>query len=118
MSLAEIEQAQRAALRARARFDATLSQVQERLRPSNLAGEAWDGVKEKSATLADDAVEAVKARPGMVSLALGAVALFFARKPIGRAVGGLVSRDDEGIEDDPPELKKKPVRRRNTRRSS
>ena len=114
MSLAGIEQAQRAARLARARFDSTLEEVQERLRPTNLAGEAWDGVKEKSANLADDAVEAVKARPGMVSLALGAVALFFARKPIGRAVGGLVSRDDGGIEVGQPELNEKPVRRRKT----
>lgn len=118
MSLAEIEQAQRAARLARTRFDATLGEVQERLRPANLAGEAWVGVKEKSADLADDAVEAVKARPGMVSLALGAVALFFARKPIGRAVGGLVSRDEDGIEAAPPELKKAPARRRNARRSN
>ena len=117
MSLAEIEQAQRAARLARARFDTTLEEVQERLRPSNLAGEAWDGVKEKGADMADNAVEAVKARPGMVSLALGAVALFFARKPIGRAVGGLVSRDDEGIEVGQPELKEKPARRRRNARS-
>ncbi|MGE0178838.1 MAG: hypothetical protein AB7O91_03335 [Sphingomonas sp.] len=104
MSLLEIERAQRAARLARARFDATLGEVQERLRPANLAGEAWDGVKEKSANLADDAVDAVKARPGMVSLALGAVALFVARKPIGRAVTGLVSRDGDGIEDEDSEL--------------
>lgn len=104
MSLAEIEQAQRAANLARTRFEGTLEEVQERLRPANLAGEAWDGVKEKSANLADDAVEAVKARPGVVSLALGAIALFVARAPIKRAVSGLISRDGDGIEDEPAEL--------------
>ena len=118
MTAEAVFEAKRRAIAARQRLDSDLTVARTRLRPANLAGEAWDGVKEKSANMADDAVEAVKARPGMVSLALGAVALFFARKPIGRAVGGLVSRDDEGIEDDPPELKKKPVRRRNTRRSS
>ena len=69
--------------------------MQERLRPANLAGEAWDGVKEKSANIADDAVDAVKQRPGTVSLVLGAIALFLARKPIARAVGGLISRGDD-----------------------
>ena len=104
MSLVEIEQAQRAARLARARFDATLDDVQERLRPANLAGEAWDGVKEKSANLADDAIEAVKKRPAMVSLSLGAIALFVARAPLKRAVSGLISRDGDGIEDEPAEL--------------
>ena len=117
MSLIEIEQAQRAARLARARFEATLEQVQDRLRPANLAGEAWDGVKEKGTKLADDAVEAVKKRPGMVSLALGTIALFVARKPIGRAMVGLVSRDEQGIEGEPIELKEKPARRPRARRS-
>ncbi len=71
MSLAEIEQAQRAVRLTRARFEGTLLEVQDRLRPANLANEAWVGVKEKSATIAEDAVDAVKQRPGAVSLALG-----------------------------------------------
>ena len=100
MSLAEIERARRGAVGARARFEQTLAALQERLRPASLAEEAWDGVKDKSADLADGALQAVRKRPGAVSLALGAFALFLARAPLKRAVGRLVSGEGEedGIE--------------------
>lgn len=116
MSLAEIEQAQRAARRARARFEGTLAETQDRLRPGNLAGEAWNEVKEKSAGIAGDAVDKVKQRPGTVSLALGAVALFLARRPLTRAAGRLISRGDEevGSEAEPAALGPK-VRNRKPR---
>jgi hypothetical protein len=60
MSLAAIEQAKRDALAARRRFEGTLAAAQDRLRPTNLAEEAWDGVKSKGADMADGAVQAVK----------------------------------------------------------
>lgn len=91
MSLPEIERAQRDALVARADAERTLAALRERLRPGSLAGNAWDGVKDKGADLADGAVSAVKARPGKVAMALGAVALFFARKPLKRAATNLIS---------------------------
>lgn len=94
MSLHEVEQARRGSLRARARLEATVASVQQRIRPSTLAGEAWDGVKGKGADLADGALKAVKKRPGAVSLVLGAFALFLARRPLKRAVTRLVSGDD------------------------
>ena len=94
MSLAEIERAKRESVRSRARFEQTLAQVQRRLHPGNLAEEAWDGVKDKGADLADGALQAVKKRPAAVSLALGAFALFLARDPLKRAVGRLISGDD------------------------
>lgn len=115
MSGSEIEQAQRAARLARARFEETLAATQDRLRPTNLAGEAWDGVKEKSASVAENAVDAVKARPGMVSLALGAVALFLARRPLKRAAGKLISSDEDGSEAAPVALEQAAVRKRNRR---
>jgi hypothetical protein len=105
MSLAAVERARRDAMLAKARFDGTLGAVQQRMRPANLAGEAWDGVKDKSADLADGALEAVKKRPAAVSLALGALALFLARAPIKRAVSGLISGDEDGIEDEAAELR-------------
>ena len=95
MSLAEISAAKKAALGARARFDRTLGAVQQRLSPGNLAEEAWDGVKEKSADLAEGALEAVKSRPKAVSIALGAFALFLARAPLKRAVTRLISGDGD-----------------------
>jgi hypothetical protein len=117
MSLAEIEQAQRAARLARARFEATLAATQDRLRPANLANEAWDGVKEKSANIAGDAVDAVKQRPGTVGAVLGAIALFLARKPVARAVGGAISRvrEEIGSEDETPALEPAKTRHRKPR---
>ncbi len=99
MSLEQVEQAKRNAVMARRRFDSTLVAVQQRLRPGNLAGEAWDGVKDKSVDLADGALTAVRKRPAAVSVALGAFALFLAREPLKRAVTRLVSGEDEEEDD-------------------
>lgn len=107
MSLAEIEQARRDALRARGRFERTLAAVQQRLHPGNLAEEAWDGVKDKGADLADGALQAVRKRPAVVSVVLGAFALFLARAPLKRAVSRLISSgdgDDSGIDSGDAEL--------------
>src|SRR5436190_14802535 len=92
MSLEALQQAKSNAVAARARFLDTLGEAQQRLKPGNLANEAWSGVKDKTAEAAGNAVEAVKKRPGKVALVLGGLALFFARKPIGRAAKKVVSR--------------------------
>lgn len=98
MNLVDLEQAKRGAIRARERFERTLAAVQQRLSPGNLAEEAWEGVKDKGADVADGALKAVKKRPAAVSLALGAFALFLARAPLKRAVRRMISGDDDGIE--------------------
>jgi len=99
MSARALEQAKREAVAAQARFWATLGEAQQRLRPASLAGEAWSGVKGKSADLAGGAIEAVKRRPATVSLVLGGLAIFLARAPIKRAVTRLISGgDDDGNE--------------------
>ena len=95
MSLETIEQAKRNAVMARRRLDSTLVAVQLRLKPGNLAGEAWDGVKDKSADLADGALTAVRKRPAAVSMAVGAVALFLAREPLKRTVRRLFTDEAE-----------------------
>ena len=100
MSLEQVEQAKREAVRARARLDSTLVAVQQRMRPGSLAGEAWDGVKDKSADLADGALSAVRKRPAAVSVAVGAVALFLAREPLKRTVKRLFGEEvepDDGL---------------------
>ena len=104
MSLEAIEQARRDALAARARLERTLATLQQRLRPGSLAEEAWDGVKDKSADLAEGALQAVKSRPRAVSLALGALALFLARQPLKRAASRLISGGGEGNDRDGAEL--------------
>jgi hypothetical protein len=123
MSAPSVEQAKRDSVNARGRLEMTIADVQQRLRPGSLAGEAWGGVKEKSADLADGALKAVKKRPAAVSLALGAFALFLARSPIKRAVTRLVSRDkgdgdegDEGIEGEDRELNAAAAKRAGARK--
>jgi hypothetical protein len=74
---------------ARQRLSTTLGELQARLRPGTLASNAWEGVKDKRGELADDAVEAVKARPVATGAALGAVLLFLARSPIRSAASRL-----------------------------
>lgn len=98
MSARDVEQAKRNAIMARARLESSLGALQLRLRPGNLATEAWGGVKDKSEELAEGALDAVKKRPAAVSLALGAFALFLARQPLKRAVTRMMSDGEE--EDD------------------
>ena len=99
MSLERIEQAKRNAILARSRLDGTMVAVQQRLRPGNLAGEAWDGVKDRSADIADGALTAVRKRPAAVSVAVGAFALFLARDPIKRAVTRMFGDEEETADD-------------------
>ena len=95
MNAVAVEQAKREAEAARRRLDSTLVALQQRLHPKSLATEAWDGVKEKSGDLAEGALDAVKQRPGAVSLAVGAAVLFLARDPLRRAVGRMFARDED-----------------------
>jgi hypothetical protein len=92
MSIEMLQQAKSDAVAAKARFLDTLGDAQQRLKPGNLANEAWTGVKDKTADAAGNAVAAVKKRPKTVALVLGGLALFLARKPIGRAASGVVKR--------------------------
>ena len=82
MSAAEITRARREAELSRRQLMATVGALQDRLKPATIATNAWEGVKDRSTGLADDAVQAVKARPVAASAALGAVTLFLARSPI------------------------------------
>ena len=92
MSIEMLQQAKSDAVAARVRFLDTLDETRQRLKPGNLANEAWTGVKDKTAEAAGNAVGAVKKRPKTVAMILGGLALFLARKPIGRAATKVVSR--------------------------
>ncbi len=97
MSAKEVEQAKRNAMLARGRLDTSIGALQLRLRPGNLATEAWDGVKDKGESLAEGALDAVKKRPAAVSVAVGALALFLAREPLKRVVSRIwAEEEDEG----------------------
>ena len=68
--------------RRRARLMATAHELQDRLSPRTLAKGAWQGAKEKGADLAEDAVDAVKARPLATTGVLAAITMFLAREPL------------------------------------
>jgi hypothetical protein len=95
VSAPELVAAKAQADAARARLMDTVAVLQQRLKPATIAGNAWEGVKEKTGDMAGDAVDAVKARPVVVSTALAAFALFLARSPIKSAVSRLLSSDEE-----------------------
>ena len=66
----------------RARLMGTAQQLQERLSPKTLAKGAWQGTKEKGADLAENAVDAVKARPLAATGVVAAITMFLAREPL------------------------------------
>jgi len=77
--------------RRRARVMATAHELQERLSPKTLAKGAWQGAKEKGVDLAENTVDAVKARPLATTGVIAAITMFLAREPLldlaSRAVG-------------------------------
>lgn len=68
--------------RTRARLMGSAHQLQDRLSPKTLARDAWEGAKGKGADLAEDAVDAVRARPIAAGGAVAALTLFLAREPL------------------------------------
>ena len=76
----------------------TVHLLQARLAPKTLAADAWEKAKNKGADLAEDAVDAVKARPAAVGGVAAAIALFLAREPIKDAAvklyDAMTARDD------------------------
>jgi Protein of unknown function (DUF3618) len=78
--------------RRRTRLMATAHELQLRLSPGTLAKGAWQGAKEKGADLAEDAVDAVRARPIAATGVVAAITMFLAREPLmdlaGRLAGG------------------------------
>jgi ElaB/YqjD/DUF883 family membrane-anchored ribosome-binding protein len=60
----------------------TVHELQARLAPRTLASDAWQKAKNKGADLAEDAVDAVKARPVAAGGVAAALGLFLARAPI------------------------------------
>jgi hypothetical protein len=76
--------------RSRTRVMATAQELQERLSPKVLAKDAWQGAKEKGAGLAEDAVDAVRARPLTTTGVVAAITMFLAREPLIDLAGRLV----------------------------
>ena len=89
MSAPEILAAKREAERSRKALIATAHELQHRLSPGTIAGNAWEGVKERGTDIAEHTADAVKARPVAVSAGLAAFTLFLARKPLKSAFSRL-----------------------------
>ena len=68
--------------RSRARVMATAHELQERLSPKVLARDAWQGAKVKGADLAEDAVDAVRARPVAAGAVVTGIVAFLARETL------------------------------------
>jgi Protein of unknown function (DUF3618) len=75
--------------RCRARVMATAHELQARISPKVLARNTWQGAKEKGADFAEDAVDAVRARPLAAGGLVAAVAMFLAREPLRDLAGQL-----------------------------
>jgi Protein of unknown function (DUF3618) len=69
---------------------ATAHELQNRLSPKTLARDAWQGAKDKGADLAEDAVDAVRARPLAATGVVAAITMFLAREPLIDLAGKLV----------------------------
>lgn len=95
-----LEQAKMRRERAQLRLAGTLGALQQRLKPTALAEQAWSGVRDKSSELADDAIQAVKARPVAASGLIAAFALYLAREPIMSAASRLLGRGENGKADE------------------
>lgn len=85
---------------AKTRLMATLDEVKARLAPGKLASDAVQSAKDKSIVAADDAVSAVKERPGLTAGIATAAALFIARRPLVAAVGRMFKGSDSTSDDD------------------
>jgi hypothetical protein len=73
--------------------------LQYRLKPSTIATNAWEGVRDKGGAAADDAFGVVKGHPGAIGGIVAALTLFLAREPIWRAVSGIFGSERD--KDDP-----------------
>ncbi len=85
---------------ARSRLAGTAGDIQRRLHPQLLLRNAWDGVRETSVSLADEAVETARARPGAAAGIAAGIAALALHRPLGRLLRRLVSRKRETIAPD------------------
>ena len=95
--LLEIQKAKHEAEASRMRLASTSTALKARLKPANIANQAWTGVRDKSGEIADGAMQAVRHRPLTVSGVVAGVALFLARDSIWASLKGLFSHRDESL---------------------
>ena len=84
---ARLAAARRNVERSRERLIETAQRLARQLEPGRIARGLWDDAKDKGADLAEEAVDAVKARPVAATGIAAGLALFLAREPIAELAG-------------------------------
>lgn len=79
--------AQRQVANSRERLIETAQTLARQLEPGRIARGLWDDAKDKGADLAEEAVDAVKARPIATTGIAAGLALFLAREPLAELAG-------------------------------
>ena len=77
--------------RTRAKMIATSQEIMQQLQPHRLMQEAWETAKEKSADLAENAVDAVSRRPVAAGAVVAGIIAFLTRDSLMGVAGKLVS---------------------------
>lgn len=90
----ELERAKLDAELAKKKLTSTMGTLQDRLKPANLASEAWSGVRDKGGEIADNTMQSVKDRPEVAGGILAVIILFFARHPLMALISHLFSGED------------------------
>ena len=101
--------AELAAENARERFLDSFHELVRHLEPKRLAKGLWEDAKVKGADLAEEAVDAVKARPVAATGVVAALALFLAREPIIDLAGKMIAPKDKKSPSRKPRQTKKPA---------
>lgn len=91
MAERELITARAKAERSHADLMATIAALKSRLKPANLASDAWGSVKQKGSQASGQGIRAVTEHPGGVVVAL---ALFFLRGPIAHLITRLFGGSD------------------------
>ena len=97
----QVQEARERAELARHRMMEKAQELQHRLAPKTLAQDAWEGAKSKGADLAEDAVDAVRARPVAATGIAAAFAMFLAREPLMDLVGKLWNGKSKNKDEEP-----------------
>ena len=92
MSDEQVKAAELEVDRTRGRLTASLQELSRQFAPHRLMEEVWEKAKDKGADLAENAVDAVRARPLAATGIVAAITMFLAREPLfdlaGKLVGG------------------------------
>jgi ElaB/YqjD/DUF883 family membrane-anchored ribosome-binding protein len=91
MSDEQVKAAELEVDRTRGRLTASLQELSRQFAPHRLMEEVWEKAKDKGADLAEDAVDAVRARPYAATGVVAAIAMFIAREPLMDLAGKLVN---------------------------